>query len=89
MLEADSRLISVGKNTERLVKLMDVTTQLYGEIYKAIEEVNGKRLVDDIFEERFADGFRSIFGGLRQSIGESVYETFSLKKNHQEDLIRI
>lgn len=89
ILKKDNRSICVGKNTETLVKLMDITTKLYGEIYKAIESVNGENLADNIFDERFSDGFSRIYEGFRKSIGESVYEMYSFKENHTKTLITI
>ena len=89
ILKADKRSICVGKNTEKIIKLMDVTTSLYSEIYKMIEEINGEHLVDDIFNERFAEGFSKVYEGFRKTIGESVYEAYSFMENHIDDKIII
>lgn len=88
-LITDNRSVCVGKNTEKLVKLMGVTTNLYGEIYKAIEDVYGVHLVDDIFKERFVDAFNDMYEGLKWSIGESVWESVSFKDNHTKTQIVI
>lgn len=71
-LKNDERTISVGKQTERFIKLYLATSDLSSAISNALEIIYNSRTSENIFEETFQKHIFGVLEGLRNYIGISI-----------------
>lgn len=71
-LKNDERSISVGKQTERFIKLYLATGDLSSAISNALETMYNPKTSENIFEETFQKHIFGVLDGLRKYIGISI-----------------
>ena len=88
-LKNDERSISVGKQTERFIKLYLATEKLSSAIGDALELLYGSHNRDELFDETFTKHFLEILDGLRKYIGISITEEVAYLENVTDKHINI
>ena len=88
-LKNDERTISVGKQTERFIKLYLATCRLASAIGDELEAVYGTHQRDELYEETFDEHISEVLSGLRRYIGESIVEQMMHSVNVTDNQINI
>ena len=88
-LKNDERSISVGKQTERFVKLYLATCDLSTAIGNALETMYDCRTSEKLFDETFENHISGVLEGLREYIGISMVEQTGYSKNVTDKHITI
>ena len=88
-LKNDERTISVGKQTERFIKLYLATCRLASAIGDELEKVYGTHQRDELYEETFDEHISEVLSGLRRYIGESIVEQMMRSMNVTDNQINI
>lgn len=88
-LKNDELTISVGKQTERFIKLYLATCRLASAIGDELETVYGTHQRDELYEETFDEHISEVLSGLRRYIGESIVEQMMRSVNVTDNQINI
>ena len=88
-LKNDELTISVGKQTERFIKLYLATCRLASAIGDELEAVYGTHQRDELYEETFDEHISEVLSGLRRYIGASIVEQMMHSMNVTDNQINI
>lgn len=88
-LKNDELTISVGKQTERFIKLYLATCRLASAIGDELEAVYGTHQRDELYEETFDEHISEVLYGLRRYIGASIVEQMMHSMNVTDNQINI
>lgn len=88
-LKNDELTISVGKQTERFIKLYLATCRLASAIGDELETVYGTHQRDELYEETFDEHISEVLSGLRRYIGKSIVEQMMRSVNVTDNQINI
>ena len=88
-LKNDELTISVGKQTERFIKLYLATCRLASAIGDELETVYGTHQRDELYEETFDEHISEVLSGLRRYIGASIVEHMMHSMNVTDNQINI